>query len=198
MSVREAIVGVDLDAFADALAPDVVWVGLWPGELCRNRDDVLEMFVRMRERAQELRPRPSIVLDKDDCLVVDPDLDGRHHVIVLGRRGLRGSGLSGSGCRARGGRREAMVRIGRISYVNMAPVFYRVDAEVEEVQGVPTELNRMLVAGELDTAPISSIEYARHADTLRLLPRLCVASEGAVDSIQLVSRSRSSRCASSR
>src|SRR5690349_18915667 len=70
----------------------------------------------------------------------------------------------------------------------MAPVFYRVDAEVEEIQGVPTELNRMLVDGELDTAPISSIEYARNADRLRLLPRLCVASEGAVDSIQLVSR----------
>ena len=81
-----------------------------------------------------------------------------------------------------------MVRLGRISYVNMAPVFYRVEAEVDEVQGVPTELNRMLVAGELDTAPISSIEYARHAGSLRLLPRLCVASEGAVDSIQLVSR----------
>jgi chorismate dehydratase len=81
-----------------------------------------------------------------------------------------------------------VVKLGRISYVNMAPVFYRVDHEVEEVTGVPTELNRMLVEGELDTAPISSIEYARHADKLRLLPRLCVASEGAVDSIQLVSR----------
>ena len=80
------------------------------------------------------------------------------------------------------------MKLGRISYVNMAPVFYRVDAEVEEVQGVPTELNRMLVAGELDTAPISSIAYARNADKLRLLPRLCVASEGAVDSIQLVAR----------
>jgi chorismate dehydratase len=81
-----------------------------------------------------------------------------------------------------------MVRLGRIAYVNMAPVFYRVDADVDEVQGVPTELNRRLIARELDTAPISSIEYARHADELRLLPRLCVASEGAVDSIQLVSR----------
>src|SRR5579862_1195715 len=70
----------------------------------------------------------------------------------------------------------------------MAPVFFRVDAEFEEIAGVPTDLNRRLVAGELDTAPISSIEYARHADTLRLLPRLCVSSEGAVDSIQLVSR----------
>jgi chorismate dehydratase len=81
-----------------------------------------------------------------------------------------------------------MVRLGRIGYVNMAPVFFRLDAEVEEVVGVPTELNRRLIAGEIDTAPISSIEYARHADTLRLLPRLCVSSEGAVDSIQLVSK----------
>ena len=81
-----------------------------------------------------------------------------------------------------------MIRLGRISYVNMAPVFYRLEAEVEEIQGVPTELNRRLLAGELDVAPISSIEYARNADRLRLLPRLCVSSEGAVDSIQLVSR----------
>jgi chorismate dehydratase len=81
-----------------------------------------------------------------------------------------------------------VIRLGRISYVNMAPVFYRLDADVEEVAGVPTALNRALLAGELDLAPISSIEYARNADRLRLLPRLCVSSEGAVDSIQLVSR----------
>ena len=81
-----------------------------------------------------------------------------------------------------------MIRLGRISYVNMAPVFHRLDADVEEVTGVPTDLNRRLVAGEIDLAPISSIEYARNADRLRILPRLCVGSEGAVDSIQLVSR----------
>ncbi len=80
------------------------------------------------------------------------------------------------------------MRLGRIAYVNMAPVFYRVEAAYDEVTGVPTELNRRLVAGEIDTAPISSIEWARNADKLRLLPRLCVSSEGAVDSIQLVSR----------
>ena len=81
-----------------------------------------------------------------------------------------------------------MIRLGRISYVNMAPVFHRLTHEVEEVTGVPTELNRMLLAGALDVAPISSIEYARNASRLRLLPRLCVSSEGAVDSIQLVTR----------
>jgi chorismate dehydratase len=81
-----------------------------------------------------------------------------------------------------------VIRLGRISYVNMAPVFHRLEYEVEEITGVPTELNRMLLDGEVDIAPISSIEYARHASTLRLLPRLCVSSEGAVDSIQLVTR----------
>jgi len=81
-----------------------------------------------------------------------------------------------------------VIRLGRISYMNMAPAFYRVDAEYEEVQGVPTALNRALVAGEIDVAPISSIEYARNADTLRLLPRVCVSSEGAVESIQLVTK----------
>src|SRR2546426_9117381 len=70
----------------------------------------------------------------------------------------------------------------------MAPVFYRLDHEVAEVTGVPTELNALLVAGELDLAPISSVAWARDAERLRILPRLCVSSEGAVDSIQLVSR----------
>jgi len=80
------------------------------------------------------------------------------------------------------------IRLGRISYVNMAPVFHGLEADVEEVSGVPTELSRMLLEGEIDVAPIPSIEYARHADRLRILPRLCVSSEGAVDSIQLVTR----------
>ena len=82
----------------------------------------------------------------------------------------------------------SMIRLGRISYVNMAPVFYGLEADIEEVVGVPTELNRMLLDGELDIAPIPSIEYARNHDRLRILPRLCVSSEGAIDSIQLVTR----------
>ncbi|CAN5732737.1 menaquinone biosynthesis protein [soil metagenome] len=81
-----------------------------------------------------------------------------------------------------------MIRLGRISYVNMAPVFYGLEADVEEVVGVPTELSRMLLDGEIDIAPIPSIEYARNHDRLRILPRLCVSSEGAIDSIQLVTR----------
>ncbi len=75
----------------------------------------------------------------------------------------------------------------------MAPLFFRLDVDADEVIGVPVELNGKLLAGDLDLAPISSIEYARNADRLRILPRLCVSSEGAVDSIQLVSRAPLSR-----
>ncbi len=79
------------------------------------------------------------------------------------------------------------LRLGRISYANMAPLFHRLETDAVQVSGVPTELNAKLCRGELDLAPISSIEWARHAERLLLLPRLCVSSEGAVDSIQIVS-----------
>ena len=55
------------------------------------------------------------------------------------------------------------------------------------MHGVPTDLNARLLDGEIDLAPISSIEYAPRGPAADL-PRLCVSSEGAVDSIQLVSR----------
>ena len=83
-----------------------------------------------------------------------------------------------------------MIRIGRISYLNMAPVFYELRANVEEVAGVPTELNRALLDGDVDIAPISSIEWARNADRLAMLRRVCVSSEGAVGSIQLIAPRR--------
>ncbi|HET7768666.1 MAG TPA: menaquinone biosynthesis protein [Chloroflexota bacterium] len=59
---------------------------------------------------------------------------------------------------------------------------------MELTKGTPTELNRLLLAGELDIAPISSIEYLRHADELLLLPDLTVSADGPVKSIALVSR----------
>ena len=81
------------------------------------------------------------------------------------------------------------LRLGRISYADMAPPFFDLSGvDVEEVPGVPTELNAMLLQGAIDVAPMSSIEYGRNADKLRLLPRLCVSAEGAVDSIQLITR----------
>ena len=82
MSLQDAIEGMLLDDIAAVLAPNVVWVGLYPGELCRNRDEVLEMFERLRYREDQLRPK--VVAKRDDILVVDPGIDERHHVLLLG------------------------------------------------------------------------------------------------------------------
>jgi hypothetical protein len=72
---------MSLDDIARVLRPDVVWVGLWPGETCRNRGDVLEMFARFGDRRFDVHP--TVVAEKEHFLVVDPGLDGRHHVLVL-------------------------------------------------------------------------------------------------------------------
>ena len=81
MSLQDAIEGMSLDDIAGVLTPNVVWVGLYPGELCRNRAEVLEMFERLRYREDQLRPK--VVAKRDDILVVDPGIDERHHVLLL-------------------------------------------------------------------------------------------------------------------
>jgi len=65
------------------------------------------------------------------------------------------------------------MRIGRIGYINCAPVYGAIDRGIvalpsgaELVTGTPAELNDLLVAGELDVSVISAIEYARHAKDL--------------------------------
>jgi hypothetical protein len=81
VNLRDAIEGASLDDIAAVLTPNVVWVGLYPGELCRNKDQVLEMFERLRYREDQLRP--TVVAKRDDILIVDPGIDERHHVLVL-------------------------------------------------------------------------------------------------------------------
>jgi chorismate dehydratase len=83
--------------------------------------------------------------------------------------------------------------VGHIGFLNCLPLYYGLVRDgalldMELSKGTPTELNRRLLAGELDVAPISSIEYLRHAGRLLLLPDLTVSSDGPVQSIALVSR----------
>src|SRR5688572_32994600 len=81
-----------------------------------------------------------------------------------------------------------MIRLGHIEYSNCFPVHALLvgDAQpagVEIVSGTPSQLNAALEARTIDVAPCSSIEYARHADTYRLLPGFVIASDGPVGSI---------------
>jgi chorismate dehydratase len=87
------------------------------------------------------------------------------------------------------------MRIGRIGYINCAPVYGAIDRGIvalppggELVTGTPAELNDLLVAGELDVSVISAIEYARHAKELVLLPELAISCDGPVRSVALFSR----------
>src|SRR5256712_11997902 len=85
------------------------------------------------------------------------------------------------------------MRLGRIAYINCFPVYRAIDrgavtVPAELVTGTPAELNELLVAAELDVSVISAVEYARHADLLRLLPEIGITSDGPVKSVALFSR----------
>mgnify|MGYP006301884337 CR=1 FL=1 len=85
------------------------------------------------------------------------------------------------------------VRVGRISYMNVAPVYYGLNnghkpSWMEMVSAPPSTLNAMLAAQELDVSPVSSAAYARHQDDWLLLPDLSISCFGEVMSVLLVSR----------
>lgn len=88
-----------------------------------------------------------------------------------------------------------MINVGRIDFVNSDTVYYglehglvETDVDINLVKGFPTALNSMLEHGDLDIAPISSVEYARNPGKYLVLPNLSVSSESEVGSIFLFSR----------
>jgi chorismate dehydratase len=85
-----------------------------------------------------------------------------------------------------------MIRLGHIDYSNCVPVHSRLlererPEGIQLVMGVPSELNDAMVAGRVDVAPCSSIEFARHAGDYTLLRDLAIGSDGAVGSILMES-----------
>jgi chorismate dehydratase len=85
------------------------------------------------------------------------------------------------------------MRVGRIPYINCYPVYGGIDRGAVPmaghlVNGVPTELNRAVAAGELDVSVISAVEYARDATRYLLLPGLSICSDGPVRSVVLFSK----------
>lgn len=86
-----------------------------------------------------------------------------------------------------------MLRIGQIDYANCTPLFHVLREQFpcsnyEFVTGVPAELNRKLLNGEVDVCPSSSIEYAYHPECYRILPQLSISSVGTVASVLLFSK----------
>lgn len=84
------------------------------------------------------------------------------------------------------------LRIGRINYSNMFPIFYMLEhgcdcSAYSFIEGVPSELNRLLREGEIDISPSSSIEYLRHKDMYTILDGHSISSFGPIGSILLFS-----------
>nr|WP_274380964.1 menaquinone biosynthesis protein [Desulforadius tongensis] len=85
------------------------------------------------------------------------------------------------------------MRLGQVDYINCMPVYHALEEgqlplDAALVKGPPAKLNKMFLKGELDITPISSIEYARHADECYILPNLSISADGRVASIFLFSK----------
>lgn len=84
------------------------------------------------------------------------------------------------------------LRYGRIGYVNVAPIETAFDAgalarDADVVQAVPSRLNAMLAAGELDVAAISAAHFLDGGDAYERIGDLCIAADGPVRSVLFVS-----------
>jgi chorismate dehydratase len=82
------------------------------------------------------------------------------------------------------------IRIGRIRFANVWPVFHFFDIQslapyAEIVSEVPTGLNRQLREGKIDVSAISAFAYGKDCSRYVLLPDLSVSSYGRVNSILL-------------
>ena len=95
------------------------------------------------------------------------------------------------------------VALGRIDYMNVAPVYYGIDnglvtqgisqgssQKINLISGPPNTLNQMMINGSLDISPVSSAAYARNAREWLILPDLAIACNERVLSVLLVSRYR--------
>ena len=85
------------------------------------------------------------------------------------------------------------MRIGRIPYINCYPVYGAIDRgivalDAELVDGVPTDLNQRMAAGDLDISVVSAVEYARESERYLLLPDLAISCDGPVRSVMLFAK----------
>jgi chorismate dehydratase len=91
------------------------------------------------------------------------------------------------------GEQCAKLRLGKIDFLNVLPIYYPLEAGIIAnpfaiVPGVPSKLNELCANGALDISPVSSIEYARRAELYYIVPDLSISSAGEVKSVLLLSR----------
>jgi len=83
-----------------------------------------------------------------------------------------------------------VLHLGEIAYANCLPIQEpfreRWGREYRFTTREPAAINGLLRAGEVDCAPASSIEYARHPDSYWIVPDLSIGADGPAQSVVLL------------
>ena len=88
---------------------------------------------------------------------------------------------------------EHKPRVGHIQFLNCLPIYWGLVhsgalLDLDLVKDSPERLSEQLVAGSLDIAPITFVEFLKHSEDLVVLDGLAVGSDGPVMSCNLVSQ----------
>lgn len=85
---------------------------------------------------------------------------------------------------------KRLVRLGAVDYLNVRPLVYQLDHQSDRLSlrfDVPSVCARLLDAGDIDLGMVPTITYLdRPGD--RIVPGVCIGSEGAVASVALFHR----------
>jgi chorismate dehydratase len=92
-----------------------------------------------------------------------------------------------------GGHGEHKPRVGHIQFLNCLPIYWGLVhsnalLDLDLVKDSPERLSEQLVAGSLDIAPITFVEFLKHSEDLVVLDGLAVGSDGPVMSCNLISQ----------
>lgn len=86
------------------------------------------------------------------------------------------------------------MQVGKIAYTNSLPFYYGLqNSGFELVEGYPAQLNLALHRGQIDAAPVSSLEYLNHQKDYFLLPDLSISARRFSGSVLLFSREKIER-----
>ncbi len=94
---------------------------------------------------------------------------------------------------------QTKLRIGKICYLNCLPFYFGlsemlrargVELEVSFFESYPVEINQAMERGEIDAAPISSLEYLHRQNDYLLLPDLAIGTRLFARSVVLLSKKK--------
>ncbi len=94
---------------------------------------------------------------------------------------------------------QTKLRIGKIRYLNCLPFYFGltemlrvkgVEPEVSFFESYPVEINQAMEKGEIDAAPVSSLEYLQHQEDYLLLPDLAIGTKLFARSVLLLSKKK--------